>query len=139
VKKFVLLATGLLLAAVVVEAHHPFAENFNSDAPVTVKGVVTRIDWTTPHTWIYVNAKDINGSVQRWAFQVAASTVLMERGWNRDDVKVGDEVTIDGFEANEVLQNRIYTGNARAITFPSGRRVLSGSPSDGGPPPRGSS
>ena len=63
----------------------------------------------------------------------------MERGWNRDDVKVGDEVTVDGFEANEVLQNRIYTGNARAITFPNGKRVLSGSPGDGGPPPRPSS
>ena len=64
-RKFVLLATGLLLvSAVVVDAHHPFAENFNSDAPVTIKGVVTRIDWTTPHTCIYVNVKDVNGSVQ---------------------------------------------------------------------------
>jgi hypothetical protein len=135
-KRSLLLAAGLLLvSAVVADAHHSFAENFRSDAPVRVKGLVTRLDWTNPHTWIYLDVKDNDGRVQRWAFEFAASTILTERGWKLEDLTVGDEVTIDGFEANELIQNRVYTGNARAITLPNGLRVLSGTPGDGGPQP----
>ena len=139
-RKLVFLVTGLLLvSAVAGYAHHPFSEDFESTAPVSVKGAVTRVDWTDPHTWIYLNVKDNNGSVQKWGFQVASTSVLAQRGWKKDDLKVGDEVTIDGFQAKELIQNRIYTGNARAITFPNGLRVLSGSPGDGGPQARPSS
>ncbi len=139
-RKFVFLAAGLLLAcAGAAYAHHSFAAEFDSNAPVRVKGEVTRIEWANPHTWIYMNVKDKNGSAQKWAFEVASTNVLVERGWRKDDLKIGDEVTIDGFEAKELIQNRTYTGNARAVTFSNGLRVLSGSPGDGGPQPRTSS
>jgi hypothetical protein len=118
----------LLIGVTPLVAHHSFAAEFDSKQPVQVKGVVTKIDWMNPHTWVYVDVKDEAGAVQKWQFETGAPNELVRRGWKMDDLKVGDQVSIDGFRAKKPISNTgLYTGNARSITLPSGLKVFAGS------------
>ena len=110
----------LLIGATPLVAHHSFAAEFDNKQPVQVKGVVTKIDWMNPHTWVYVDVKDDAGTVQKWQFETGAPNELVRRGWKMDDLKVGDQVSIDGFKAKKLISNTgVRTGNARSITLPS--------------------
>jgi Family of unknown function (DUF6152) len=117
-----------LAAAVPVLAHHSFAAEFDNKQPIQVKGVVTKIDWMNPHTWVYVDVKDEAGMLQKWQFETGAPNELVRRGWKMNDLKVGDQVSIDGFRAKKLISNTgVYTGNARSITLPGGLKVFAGS------------
>jgi len=131
-----LFSVALLMLVLVVpaRAHHAFAAEFDSTQPIKLQGVVTKIDWMNPHTWVYVDAKDEKGNIQHWQFETGAPNELVRRGWKRNDLKVGDTVTIDGFKAKKLVSNTgVLTGNARSITLPSGLKVFSGSANDAGP------
>ena len=118
----------LLMSTVPVHAHHAFAAEFDNTQPIQVKGVVTKIDWMNPHTWIYVDVTDAAGTVQKWQFETGAPNELVRRGWKMNDLKVGDQVAIDGFRAKKLVSNTgVYTGNARSITLPTGLKVFAGS------------
>ena len=134
-KKLILpLAVFLVVARAPAYAHHAFSAEFDSSQPVKLQGVVTKIDWMNPHTWVYVDAKDDKGAIQHWQFETGAPNELVRRGWKRNDLKAGDMVSIDGFKAKKLVSNTgILTGNARSITLPSGLKVFSGSANDAGP------
>src|SRR2546429_8954044 len=101
----------VLTGAAPVLAHHSFAAEFDSKQPVQVTGVVTKIDWMNPHTWVYVDVTDNSGAVQKWQFETGAPNELVRRGWKMNDLKVGDHVSIDGFRAKKLVSNTgIYTG-----------------------------
>lgn len=130
-KTFALSVLALLgAAAVPALAHHAFAAEFDLNKPVTVKGTVTKIEWMNPHAWIYVEQKTESG-VEQWQFETGAPIELVRRGWRKNDLKVGDEVTIQGLRAKDGTN----TGSARLVTLPNGKKVFSGAAGDDGPAP----
>lgn len=113
----------ILMASVRLWAHHSFAAEFDANKRVTLKGVVTSVDWRNPHIYVYLNVKDDRGNMTQWACELGPPNVLMRQGWTRNTVKEGDEVTIDGAIAKDA-SNRC---NTRSVTLASGRTVLGGS------------
>jgi hypothetical protein len=114
---------GLLLAASPVVAHHAFSAEFDSEKPVKLSGVVTKLDWTNPHAWIYVDVKDEAGKVANWGFELASPNGLMRNGWTRFSLKPGDEVTVEGSHA----KNGSTVANAQnVILAKTGQRLFAG-------------
>lgn len=115
--------------AVPAFAHHAVAAEFDTTKPVTLKGVVTKVEWMNPHAWFYIDVKTDSGAVEHWQFETGAPNELVRRGWRKTDLKVGDEVTVQGLRAKDGTN----TGTARMVTLPDGKKVFSGSAADGGP------
>ena len=109
-------------------AHHSFAAQFDSNSPVSVTGTVTEIQWANPHVYFYVDVEE-DGETVNYAVESGTPNMLYRRGWRKDDLKVGDMVTVEGFRARDGAHDLI---NGRRVTFPDGRQVLTGAP-DGGP------
>src|ERR1700733_12687619 len=104
-------------------AHHSFSAEFDTNKRVSLKGVVTMVDWRNPHIYVYLNVKDDQGKVTEWACELGPPNVLLRQGWSRYSVKEGDEVTIDGALAKD-SSNRC---NGRSVILASGKTVLGGS------------
>lgn len=107
------LALGLLLSVPLV-AHHSFSAEFDSTKPVTLKGWVTKIDWTNPHVWIYMNVKDEKtGAMANWGFEMGPPHLLQGQGWTSKSLKVGDEIVVEG----SMAKNGSKRMNARNVTM----------------------
>jgi Family of unknown function (DUF6152) len=93
----VVIAACLLLGGRAVLAHHAFAAEFDATKPVMLKGIVTKVDWANPHVWFYINVKDEQtGQVTNWGAEMGAPHQLQRRGWRRESLKIGEEVTVKG-------------------------------------------
>jgi hypothetical protein len=126
----------LVLASLVVagasqpaRAHHAFAAEFDRDKPITMTGTVTKLEWTNPHARIYIDVKDETGNIVNWDFELGPPNGLMRRGWNRNSLRQGHVVTINGFLSK--LAPRV--ANARTVKLADGREVFAGSSFDTGP------
>jgi predicted RNA methylase len=126
-----LLIAGTLAVTQTVSAHHSFAAEFDSKKPIVLKGVVTKVEWTNPHVWIYFNVKDEAGKVTNWGAEMGPPHGLQRRGWRRDTLEIGTSISVDGFLA----KNGSSRVNARNITLASGGRpgqTLDAASSSGG-------
>ena len=124
--KLAVLTAGLLLAAGAALAHHSFAAEFDGSKRVTLKGTVTKVDWRNPHIYVYLNVKEEGGSVTEWACEGGPPNVLLREGWNRNSVKEGDEVVIEGAVAKDGSKRC----NSRTVNLADGRKVFAGSSED---------
>jgi hypothetical protein len=123
-------AFGVLLGWPVM-AHHSFAAEFDASQPITLTGTVTRIDWTNPHVWFYINVKDEAGAVTRWGLEMGAPHQLQTRGWLRETMKIGDQVTVQGSLARDGTKR----ANARTVITSDGRKLGAASSESNTPQP----
>ncbi len=115
---------GLFVPVVPVLAHHSFAAEFDGNKKVTLTGVVTKVDWVNPHAYLYVDVKGDDGVVVNWAIESGAPNALYRQGWRKDDLKVGDTVTLEAFLAKDGS----HTAAAFNVKLPDGRNVFAGTP-----------
>jgi hypothetical protein len=124
-----LLATGVLAGSSRALAHHSFAAMYDANKPIRLVGKLTKIEWTNPHSFFYIEVTDSRGRVNRWTVEGAGPGALSRRGFNKGDIDLGDTLIVQGYLAKSGA--RIVDG--RLVTLPDGRIVNGGSPGDGGP------
>ncbi len=124
--RFTLCAALTLAAAQSAIAHHSFSAQFDRDKPITLTGAVTKVEWTNPHARIYIDVTDAAGNMANWDFELGPPNGLMRQGWNRNSLKEGQVVTINGFLSKD--ESRV--ANARSVFLPDGRQVFAGSSFD---------
>ena len=96
----ILLAACVLIVGMRLEAHHSFGAEYDADKPITLKGVITKIEWSNPHCHVYLDIKEANGAVKNWKFEGYPPNVLARTGFKKDvTLKVGDTLTIFAWQA----------------------------------------
>jgi len=114
---------ALILAAKPVLAHHAFSAEFDQSKPVKVQGSISKLEWTNPHAWIFIDSKGTDGKVVTWRFEMGAPNALLRAGWSKTDIKAGTEVTISGFMA----RSGGSVGNAYQVRLADGRDLFAAS------------
>jgi Family of unknown function (DUF6152) len=115
--------------AVSASAHHSFAAEFDGHAVIRLTGTLTKVDWANPHTYFYVDVKDDKGKAITWGCEAGAPGALSRRGLKKIDLKIGDEIVVDGYRAKDGS----HLVDARRLTLADGRTIFGGSAGDGGP------
>ncbi len=132
-KIFGVVAGALLTAAALpVLAHHSFAAEFDANKPVKLEGVVTKMEWINPHSWIHIDVKTPSGETQQWMIEGGAPNALLRRGWNRNSLPAGSKISVQGFQAKDGS----FRANGRDITFADGTKLFVGSSGTGAPDER---
>ena len=122
-RELALALAGLLMIPLALAAHHSFAAEFDSAKPVSLSGPVTKVEWTKPHIWIYMESKDAAGAAVKWQCEMGSPNTLTRQGWSRDSLKPGDQILIDGSRAKDGTN----TCNARSVRLANGKRMFAGS------------
>jgi len=126
------MVTGVALAAIPAAAHHSFGAEYDANQPITLTGVITKIEWTNPHSFFYMDVTDKDGKVANWKFEGYGPGVLYRLGWKKDQtMKPGDRITVFAWRARDGTN----WAHSREITLASGQKLMFGPPAgtgDGG-------
>jgi hypothetical protein len=122
----VLLTASAVLTALPALAHHSFAAQFDDTKPVKMTGTVTKVEWSNPHIWFYIDVKDKDGNATNWGFSGGPPGVMMRRGIAKNSIKIGDVVVVDGFRAKDGSNN----ASSGTVTFTDGRKVFTAAAED---------
>ena len=121
----VVMCMASLIASGQALAHHSFAAEFDENKSLKMTGTVTKLEWTNPHIWFFMDVKNPDGSVANWGFEMASPSQLLRQGWRNNSMKVGDEVTVEAKGARDGSNH----ANAQNVTLNStGQRLFGGSP-----------
>lgn len=104
------------------QAHHSFAAEFDLNKPVLLDGVVVKMEWVNPHSWLHIDVTREDGTVERWKIEGGAPSALLRRGWNKNSLPEGTKIRVDGFQA----RNGERRANANNIVFPDGKKLFIG-------------
>lgn len=123
---------GWAAATLPLEAHHSFQAEYDGSKVVTIKGVVKKVAWVNPHAYVYVESTGADGKIVNWAFESLSPNALSIRGWSRNSLKEGDQVTVEAYLAKDgkPLADGSLHANSRLITLADGRKVFAGSSAD---------
>ena len=124
-------AITLLLSVSPLRAHHAFAAEFDDKKPVHfVDATVTKVEFINPHSWIHVDVKQADGTVENWAIEAGSPNILMRRGVTRYTLKAGDKIVVDGYQSKDGS----HRANGRDLTLPNGQKLFLGSQENTGAP-----
>jgi hypothetical protein len=123
---------GCWLGSGVVLAHHSFAAEFDANQPITLSGTVTKMEWINPHAWIHMEVKKPDGTVENWEIETGNPSALIRRGFNKNSLPAGTEITVSGFRAKDGGMR----ANGRDLTFKDGKKLFVGSSGTGAPDER---
>jgi len=127
----VLAGMALLLSPSPVQAHHAFAAEFDEKKPVKfVDATVTKVELINPHSWIHVDVKQPDGTVENWAIEAGSPNILMRRGITKDTLKQGQKIIVDGYQSKDGS----HRANGRDLKLPNGQQLFLGSSGDTGAP-----
>jgi uncharacterized protein DUF6152 len=120
----------LLVASRSVSAHHAFAAEFDEKKPIHfTEATVTKVELINPHSWIHVDVKQPDGTVENWAIEAGSPNILMRRGITRTTLKVGTKIIVDGYQSKDGS----HRANGRDLTLENGQKLFLGSSGDGAP------
>jgi len=120
-------AVVLALSSASLAAHHSFTAEFDQNKTITLRGTLTKVEFTNPHGWLYLNVKDADGKIQNWAIETGTPMQLIRQGGDKKTLAVGTEIVVDGWLARDGSR----TVNGRAIKFGDGREIMAGTSNAG--------
>lgn len=123
-KRLALIVLSVLLPFAAAIAHHSFIAQFDTEAPVSLTGVVTRVEWQSPHIWFYIDVTDGDGNVEEWGISGGSPGQLMRRGIYKSVLEIGMTLSVEGFQARDGSNN----AGGRRVTLPDGSNVFTAGP-----------
>ncbi|NJN50880.1 MAG: hypothetical protein HC809_02945 [Gammaproteobacteria bacterium] len=128
-----LVAALLLIAGAHASAHHAFTAEFDADAPVLLRGKVTRVEWINPHAWVHLDAVKEDGSTEAWMVEGGTPNTLLRSGITKHSLTPGTEIVVRGYQSKDHACTPSCKANGRDVTFPDGRKIFMGSSGTGAP------
>jgi hypothetical protein len=126
---FIAAVSVLVASAAPVLAHHAFSAEFDANRPVMLTGTVTKMEWVNPHSWIHIDVKKPDGSIEKWMVEGGTPNTLLRRGLRKQDLPPGTVIKVEGFQAKDGG----LRANGRNLTLPDGRALFFGSSGTGAP------